>query len=95
MFGILLSAFYSILGWLMRSVLVKFVLYFGLWFVTTEFIQVLVPMLPGASSLSSAFAQQNSGIWFFLDLFKVPFGISSCLSAFVLRFSIRRLPLIG
>lgn len=95
MFGILVSAFYSVLGWLLRSVLVKFVLYFGLWFITTEFVQILVPLLPGASSLASSFAQQASGTWYFLDIFKIPFGISACLSAYVLRFSIRRLPVIG
>lgn len=95
MFGILLSAFYSVLGWLFRSVLVKFVLYFALWFITTEFIQILVPLLPGASSLTNAFAAQTPGVWYFLDLFKVGFGISACLSAFVLRFIIRRLPVIG
>lgn len=95
MFGILLSAFYSVLGFLLRSVLVKFVLFFGLWFITTEFIQILAPLLPGAAGLSSAFAQQTPGVWFFLDLFKVDFGVSACLSAFVLRFIIRRLPVIG
>lgn len=95
MYGILVSAFYSVLGWLVRSVLVKFVVYFALWFITTEFMQVLVPLLPGASSLTSAFSQQAPGIWHFLDLFKVPFGISACLSAALLRFAIRRLPVIG
>ena len=95
MFGILLSAFYAVLSWLLRSIVVKFVLYFGLWFITTEFIQILAPLLPGASNLTNAFTQQSSGIWYFLDLFKIPFGISACLSAYVLRFSIRRLPVIG
>lgn len=95
MFGILLSAFYSVLGWVFRSVLVKFVLYFGLFFITTEFIQLLVPMLPGASGLTSAFAAQTPGVWYFLDMFKVGYGVSACLAAFVTRFMIRRIPVIG
>lgn len=95
MFGILLSALFSALGFLLRSVLVKFVAFFALFFITTEFIQFVVPMLPGASSLTSAFAAQAPGIWFFLDLFKVGFGVSACLSAFVTRFIIRRIPVIG
>lgn len=95
MFGILLSAFYAVLGFLLRSVLVKFVAFFALFFITTEFIQLVVPMLPGASSLSSAFSSQAPGVWFFLDLFKVSFGVSACLSAFVTRFIIRRIPVIG
>ena len=39
MFGIVLSALNAALAWLVRSVLVKFVAYFALWFITTEFIQ--------------------------------------------------------
>jgi hypothetical protein len=41
MFGILLSAFNLVLTFVLRSALLKFVLFFGLFFVTTEFIQVL------------------------------------------------------
>jgi len=95
MFGILLSAFYTILGFVLRSVLVKFVLYFALFFVTSEFIQLIVPSLPGASLLTSAFSAQAPGVWFFLDLFKIGFGVSAVLSASVTRFIIRRLPVIG
>lgn len=95
MFGIVLSALFSLAGWLFRSVLVKFVFYFALFFVTTEFIALLVPHLPGASSLTSAFAAQTPGVWYFLDLFKVGYGISACLAAFVTRFMIRRIPVIG
>lgn len=95
MFGILLSALYSALGFVLRSVLVKFAAFFALFFVTTEFIQLVVPLLPGASSLTSAFANQAPGVWYFLDLFKVGFGVSACLSAYVTRFIIRRIPVIG
>ena len=95
MFGILLSAAYAVLGFLLRSVLVKFFVYFALFFVTTEFIQLIVPSLPGAASLTNAFSAQAPGVWFFLDLFKIGFGVSAVLSAFVTRFIIRRLPVIG
>lgn len=95
MYGILLSAGYSLLGFLARSVIAKFFLFFGLWYVTTEFSAVLIDYLPGADILNSAFASQTPGVWFFLDLFQVSEGISACLAAFVLRFAIRRLPIIG
>jgi hypothetical protein len=95
MFGIVLSALNVILGFVFRSLIVKFVTFFALFFVTTEFIQLVVPLLPGASALTNAFAAQAPGVWYFLDLFKVNFGLSACLSAFVTRFIIRRLPVIG
>lgn len=95
MFGIVLSALFSALAFLVRSVLVKFVAFFALFFITTEFIALVVPLLPGAASLSSAFAAQAPGVWYFLDLFKVSYGVSMCLSAFATRFIIRRIPVIG
>ncbi|GGY21284.1 DUF2523 family protein [Pseudoduganella dura] len=95
MFGILLSALFSIVGWLFRSVLVKFILFFGLFYVSTEFMAYLVPKLPGGSTLTAAFAGLPAGLWFFLDLFQVGLGVKMCLAAYVTRFSIRRIPVIG
>jgi hypothetical protein len=95
MFGIVLSALNVVLGFIFRSLIVKFIAFFALFFVTTEFIQLVVPLLPGASTLTNAFSAQAPGVWYFLDLFKVGFGVSACLSAFVTRFIIRRIPVIG
>lgn len=95
MFGIFLSALFSIVGWLFRSVLVKFVAFFALFFVATEFMSYLGPKLPGASALTAAFAGIPPGVWYFLDLFAVGTGVKMCLTAYVLRFAIRRIPVIG
>lgn len=95
MFGILLSAFNAILGFIFRSVIVKFALYFGLFFVTTEFIPLITSMLPDSNALSSALGGIPSSVWYFLDLFNVSAGIPALLSAYVTRFIIRRLPVIG
>lgn len=95
MFGILVSAFNVALAFIFRSILVKFVVFFALWFITTEFIAVLSPMLPNASALSSSLGGIPSAVWYFLDLFNVSLGIPVVLSAFVTRFIIRRLPIIG
>lgn len=95
MFGILVSALYTVLGFLVRSALVKFVVFFALFYITTELMTVVIPLLPNASSMLNAFSMQAPGVWYFLDIFKVGFGISISLSAFVTRFIIRRIPLIG
>ncbi len=95
MFGIFLSALNSILGFVFRSVIVKFVLYFGLYFVTTEFISVIDSLLPNASTLNSGFAGLSSGVWYFLDLFAFSQGLPLVMSAVITRFIIRRLPIIG
>lgn len=96
MFAILISAFNTVLGFVFRSIIVKFVLYFGLFFVTTEFLSAIMSMLPsGDGGLGAAFSNLTPGTWWFLDMFKVPFGASAVVAAWVTRFIIRRIPLIG
>lgn len=95
MFGIVLSALNAALGWVFRSVIVKFFVFFGLYFVTVEFMQVLLPLLPNASSLNGAFSGIGSPVWYFLDLFAFSQGLPLVLSALATRFIIRRLPIIG
>lgn len=95
MFGIVLSALNALLGFVFRSVVVKFVLYFGLYFVVTEFIAIVANYLPDATALSSSLGGIPSGVWYFLDLFNVSAGLPIVISAYVTRFAIRRLPVIG
>lgn len=95
MFAILLSAINVALGFLVRSVLLKFGAFTILFFITTGLMEVIAPMLPNASSLSSSFAGIPADVWFFLDLFNVSAGVPLVLSAYVTRFIIRRIPVIG
>lgn len=97
MFGIVLSALNVILGFVFRSIIVKFGVFFGLFFVVTEFVQVLIGsgLLPDSSSLNGVFAGIPSGVWYFLDLFNFSLGFSMILSAYATRFIIRRIPVIG
>lgn len=97
MFGILVSAFNLILGFLIRSVLVKFVFFFALFFITTGFISVLLNsgLLPSGASLTQALSALSPATGYFFDLFALGTGISMIVSAHVTRFIIRRIPLIG
>ncbi|WP_343743265.1 DUF2523 family protein [Herbaspirillum huttiense] len=95
MFGIVLSAFNVVLGFVFRSIIVKFVVFFGLFFVTTEFMAVVVSFLPSGDQLAGAFGGMPSAVWYFLNLFNIKTGIPLILSAYVTRFTIRRIPLIG
>lgn len=95
MFGRVLSALFSFAGWFAKSTMVKFVLFFGLFFVTSQFIELMVPHLPGASALQSAFANLSPGLWYFLNMFQIPVGVPMVVSAYVTRFMIRRIPVIG
>jgi len=96
MFGILLSALFSALAWVVRSILVKFVVFFGLFYITTEFMGVIVPsLLPNSQSIFSAMSSLPPSMAYFMNIMQVPLGMSMIFSALVTRFIIRRIPVIG
>ncbi|MCL2658824.1 MAG: DUF2523 domain-containing protein [Betaproteobacteria bacterium] len=97
MFGIVLSALNAVLAFLIRSVIVKLAVFFSFFFITTEFMQVLMSsgLFPSASSISSSLGSIPAGVWYFLDLFNVSAGVPLILSAYATRFIIRRIPVIG
>lgn len=95
MFGIVLSALNSALAWIVRAVLVKFVLFFALYFITSEFVSFVAALLPNGSALNSALSGIASSTWYFLDVFMIPQGLSAVVSAYTTRFIIRRMPVIG
>lgn len=95
MFGIVLSALNVILSFVVRSVLLKFAAFTILFFITTGLMEVIAPMLPTSTGLTGTLAGIPSGVWYFLDLFNVTAGIPLILSAYVTRFMIRRIPVIG
>ncbi|EPD1512537.1 DUF2523 family protein [Klebsiella pneumoniae] len=45
--------------------------------------------------MAELFAQLPDSVWFWLNLFQIPTGISMMVSAIITRFIIRRLPVIG
>ncbi|KDR24881.1 DUF2523 family protein [Caballeronia grimmiae] len=96
MFGILLSAGNALLAFVLRSVIAKFFLYFALFFFVTEAIGFLqgAHILPSASSLQ-VFGSIGEGVWYFLDLCSFSVGAPMIVTAYVTRFIIRRLPIIG
>lgn len=95
MWGILLAAVNTALGFVFRTVALKFVVFGVLFFVVTEFIELLVPLLPSASALSGALGGIPSAVWYFLEMFNFAAGFQIVMSAYVTRFIIRRIPVIG
>jgi hypothetical protein len=92
------SVIYSIVMWLLREVIIKFV-------ILTAFYALIVVLVPVAisyllpfistSSLNSSFMGLSPEMWYFIDFFNLDFGLPLMISAFVARFLIRRLPVIG
>lgn len=95
MFGIVLSAINMALTWIVRSVLVKFVLFFCLYFITSEFVSFIAMLLPNGNAINGLMSGIASSTWYFLEIFMIPQGLSAVVSAYATRFIIRRIPVIG
>jgi hypothetical protein len=96
MYAVLLAWMFEAFTWLFRTVILKFTVYTVLYFVISDVAGWLINKLPsGDGGLASSMSQWSSGTWFFFDYFQLQFGIPAILAATVLRFGIRRLPIIG
>lgn len=92
--GALLSA---VVGWLVRTVLIKFVAFTVLYVIVSAFISYLMSKISGVGpdAINSALSGWTPAMWYFADLTLFSQGIPAIISAYVLRFSIRRIPMIG
>ncbi|OXC75021.1 DUF2523 domain-containing protein [Caballeronia sordidicola] len=97
MFGILVSALNVFLGFVLRTVVVKLVVYAALYLFVSEAITFLqaAHIFPTVASLASGFGGVGEGMWYFMDLCAFSVGAPLILTAYVSRFIIRRIPLIG
>jgi putative phage-related membrane protein len=85
------------LGLLLKVLLQNFLFFFALFFITTEFIPVVIELfLPKEiPNLNALFSGLPDSIWYFLSILQIPTGITLVISAMLARFIIRRLPIIG
>ncbi|WP_304349394.1 DUF2523 family protein [Comamonas testosteroni] len=97
MFGILMSAFGSSLGWVFRVVVIKFIVFTVLFVVVSAFMAAIVNygVIPSFSNAQSMAGNISSGAAYIFSLFKIWTGISMIITAYITRFMIRRIPFIG
>jgi hypothetical protein len=95
MFGILVSAGMRLLGGLLTSAIIKFVVFFALLFIVNEFFQLISSLIPQSGQVNLVLGGIPGSVWYFLDLFNFSAGLSAMFSAYTTRFLIRRLPVIG
>jgi hypothetical protein len=95
---LLAPLFVSLLTWIFREVIIKFVIFTAVFLLVLFFVPYVVNQVaPFASAnvLSDGFGQIDSQVWFFLNYFALDYGMPLIVSAYVARFIIRRVPLIG
>jgi hypothetical protein len=89
---------FAVVGWIVREVVIKFIVIAAIY----AALVVVAPMVVeyagsfvSASSLDSAWGALPAGLWYFLDWFRVGLGAPVVISAYLARFMIRRVPMIG
>ncbi|MCV8527395.1 DUF2523 domain-containing protein, partial [Escherichia coli] len=85
MFGIMTSVLYGVLGFLLRSVIVKFTVFFALYFIVQEFVPLILDMVNRQLPLLALISNIPDSLKYFFSVFKVIDGINIILSAFVTR----------
>lgn len=101
MFGIMMSALWAAAGWtvtyVIRGVIIKFVVFTLLFYIVTEFMGFLMSsgILPSASKITDYTSLIPPSVDYFMTVFSFYAGITMILSAYVSRFIIRRIPGIG
>lgn len=93
LFSLLFGGF---IDFLFKGIVSKFFLFFVLFYITTEFIPIVIDwFLPKSTNLAELFVSLPDSIWYFLNLLQFPIGVPLVISSMVTRFVIRRLPIIG
>lgn len=95
MYRLIVSAFNFLLGFVLRTLVIKFVVFSALFLVVSEFVPVILNLLPASSNLPDLINQLPDSVWYFMNLFAVITGLKIVISAFLTRFIIRRIPIIG
>ena len=88
---------WPIVQWLLQKVLIQFVVLSSI----VALVGFLVPIAIGflapflGVDLTGTFSAIPASVWWMTDAFRLDYGIPLMISAYVARFTIRRLPVIG
>lgn len=94
----IISFLAPLLNWVFRTIVIKFVVLsvvmVGLG-ISVPIIAGYIASFAGAQSLSDVFGAIPSGVWWWLVIFRLDYGMPLLISASVAAFVIRRLPIVG
>ncbi len=94
----ILAILAPLLQFFVREIFIKFVILTAVFALMAIFVPIAVGYIAphiGTGGLNSAFSAITPGMWFFLDVFALDYGLPLLISAAVAKFLIRRLPVIG
>ena len=93
----MLSLFNSLLGWIFRLSTIKFVVFGALALVLGPLMALIMGLIDaaGVADIGSIFSALPNDVVFYLAVFRLDVGIPIIVSAMLVKFFIRRLPIVG
>lgn len=94
----MLKIFLPLINFLIGGVTIKFVLFLAITLAFSLLFPLVTELLLDAvntADISSGYSQLSTGAKYYGELFALDFGIPLVFSAYVTRFIIRRLPVVG
>lgn len=95
MHAILISAFNSVLRFLLAQATMKSIIFVVLTYLISELVSFVNKLLPDSTNLVQLFNTLPDSVWFFLNLAEVPYGISLVFSSLLTRFIFGMIPVVG
>lgn len=92
------AIFFKVFRWLLDVAQIKFVTFTAIFGIFNYFATQLIEFINNSISvnaLTSSFTSLPPSVWFFINAFNLTYGLPLLLGAFVTRFLIRRIPIIG
>lgn len=93
----MLSLFSSLISWIFRGSVVKWVIFTGLALLLAPLMELLLSLIDssGLDGIPSLVNALPEGIRFYLVLFRLDIGLPMLVAAYLTKFFIRRLPIVG
>lgn len=97
MYAILFSALSAAFNWLIRGVVVKFIVFSALSYLISYIVAYMLEKvdLGSVGGIGDLISALPAGFLYYIGLFRLDVGIPMIIAAHFLRFGIRRLPIIG
>lgn len=95
MYEILVSAFNSVLRFLLAHATIKSVIFVVITYLISELISFVNKLLPDSTNLIALFNSLPSEAWYFINLAELPYGLSLIFSSLLTRFIFGMIPVVG
>jgi len=97
MWSVVYAAIKAALGWIVSGAVVKFVIFSAIAYVVAAVVSVITDNVDfeGIAGIGGLMSGLPADFLYYFGVFRLDVGIPMLIAAYVVRFGIRRLPIVG